>query len=127
MSENIYPPQSTLSVGLRARCPRCGQGHLFKGFITLAPACDKCGQTFDFADAGDGPAVFVMLIAGFVIVALALIVEVKYQPPYWVHAALWLPMTIALPLGLLRPLKAWLIAEQFKHKARLGQIDGDKR
>ncbi len=74
-------------------------------------------------DSADGPAVFVVLIAGAIVVTAALVVEVKYQPPYWLHAALWLPLIIGLSLGLLRPLKALMIALQYRHKAGNGQID----
>lgn len=125
MTEKVWPAQSSLSVGLRSCCPRCGKGRLFSGIATLKPGCEECGLSYDFADAGDGPAVFVMLIAGFIIVAAALVVEVKYQPPYWLHAVLWLPLTIILPLALLRPLKAWLIASQYKHKAKPGELEGN--
>ncbi|MBI1262590.1 MAG: DUF983 domain-containing protein [Rhizobiales bacterium] len=124
MSDKVWPAQSAISVGLRGRCPRCGKGHLFSGVATLKPGCEKCGLSYDFADAGDGPAVFVMLIAGFIIVAAALVVEVKYQPPYWLHAALWLPLTILLPLALLRPLKGWLVATQYTHNAKPGELEG---
>jgi len=74
-------------------------------------------------DSGDGPAVFIILVAGFVIVGLALIVEVSYQPPYWVHAAIFLPLAVLVPLGLLRPFKATLIALQFHNRAREGRQD----
>ena len=79
--------------------------------------CPSCHQPFDFSDSGDGPAVFVILAAGFLVVALALYVEVVYQPAYWVHAVLWLPLTLASTLGLLRPLKAWFMGQQFRNKA----------
>ena len=79
-------------AGLTARCPRCGQGKLFDGFLTLRPRCSECGLDYSFADAGDGPAVFVMFIAGFIVVGTALVVEIKYAPPLWVHALLWVPL-----------------------------------
>lgn len=113
---------SPFLAGLLSRCPRCGEGSLFSGFLTVAPRCNNCKLDYGFADSGDGPAIFIMLIAGFVIVAAALIVEVTYQPPYWVHALLWLPLTAILSLGLLRPFKATLIALQFHHKAREGRL-----
>ena len=105
------------------RCPRCGQGKLFSGYLTLRSSCDVCGLNYAFADSGDGPAVFVILIIGFVIVALALGVEVAYQPPYWVHAVLWLPLLLVLSLGLLRMIKGWLIAQQYRHQAAEGRLD----
>ncbi len=118
----IYPPQPA-SVGLAGRCPRCGEGRLFSGFLTVAPSCQNCGLDFSFADSGDGPAVFVMMIVGFIVVGLALFTEFTFHPPYWVHALLWIPLVIVLSLGLLRALKGWFIAEQYKRSARLGEID----
>ena len=108
--------------GIACKCPRCGRGKLYQGFLTLRPACERCGLDYAFIDAGDGPAVFVILIAGFIVVAAALIVEVKYQPPFWVHAALWIPLVLAVTLWPLRALKSLLIALQFHHKAAEGRL-----
>ena len=76
-TDDDYAPQSPYSTGLSGRCPRCGDGHLFKGFLDIAPRCDVCGLEFAFADAGDGPAIFVMLLAGFLVVGTALIDALK--------------------------------------------------
>ncbi len=92
------------------------------GYLALAPRCDVCGLDYRFADSGDGPAVFVILVTGFVVVGLALIVEILYSPPYWLHAALWGPLAIVLPLVLLRSFKGVLIALQFRHKAEEGKL-----
>ena len=108
--------------GLACKCPRCGKGRLFVGFLTLRTQCDACGLDYAFIDAGDGPAVFVIMIAGAIVVGSALIVEVKYQPPFWVHAALWLPLILATTLLPLRSMKALLIALQFHHKAAEGRL-----
>jgi len=102
---------------LRARCPRCGKGRLFHGFLELAKACSACGLDYSTFQAGDGPAVFVILIVGAIVAGGALITEVAFHPPYWVHAAIWGPMIVVLSLGLLRPLKAGLIVLQYKHRA----------
>jgi uncharacterized protein (DUF983 family) len=114
-------PTKTLSAAIRAglacACPRCGKGKLFQGFLTLRPRCEVCSLDYGFADSGDGPAVFIMLFAGFIVVGAALIVEVLYHPPYWVHAALWLPLILVVTLGPLRPMKGLMIALQFHHKA----------
>jgi uncharacterized protein (DUF983 family) len=91
----------------------------------LAPRCDVCGLDYDFAHSGDGPAVFVILITGFIIVGAALLVEVRYQPPYWLHAVLWGSLAIILPLLLLRAFKGALIALQFRHKAEEGKLASD--
>ncbi len=123
MDDRIYPAQSSLKIGFKSCCPRCGEGRLFTGFLTVPPKCEVCGLDYAFADAGDGPAVFIMMIAGFIVVGLALYVEVAYQPPYWVHAVLWIPLTLFLTVGMLRPLKGWLIAQQYKHKAAPGRLE----
>ncbi len=112
-----------LAATLRGLCPRCGRGPLFSGWLKLAPACSDCGLDLSRFDQGDGPAVFVILIAGFVVVGAALWVEVSYSPPYWVHAALFVPLTLALTLGLLRPLKAWMVERQFTNDAGEGRLD----
>ncbi len=122
MANDRYPPLSPVSTGLAGRCPRCGDGRLFKGFITIAERCDHCGLDFKFADSGDGPAIFVMLIAGFVIVGAALWLEVSYEPPIWVYIAVFLPLTLIVCLGMLRPLKGVLVALQYANKAEQGRL-----
>ncbi len=109
-------------AGLTCRCPRCGKGKLFARLLSLAPRCEKCGLDYAFTDAGDGPAIFIILFAGFAVVACALIVEIKYQPPFWVHAALWGPLIFAVTLLPLRPAKSLLIALQYHHKAAEGRL-----
>jgi uncharacterized protein (DUF983 family) len=96
---------------------------LFQGFLGLRRACERCGLDFDFADSGDGPAVFVILIGGFIVVFAALITEVVYQPPYWVHAALWLPLVLLVTMAPLRPVKGLMIALQYHHKAQEGRLE----
>jgi len=113
---------SPLAAGLLCRCPRCGEGALYRGYLSLADRCPKCGLDYGFADSGDGPAVFIILFVGLIVTGGALIVEILYRPPYWVHALLWLPLAIALPLLILRPFKAFLIALQFVHKAAEGRF-----
>jgi uncharacterized protein (DUF983 family) len=110
-------------AGLMCHCPRCGQGKLFSGFLTLAPKCARCGLDYSFADAGDGPAVFVVLLAGLVVATAAVLVEFTWRPPYWLHAILWIPAILVISLGLLRPLKGLLIAIQYHHKAEQGRLD----
>ncbi len=112
-----------IARGLRGRCPRCGQGRLFRGFLSLQPACEHCGLGYGFADAGDGPAVFVILIGGFIVVFAALFTEISYQPPYWLHAALWLPLILIVTLAPLRVVKGLLIALQYHHKAAEGRLE----
>ncbi|WP_420408586.1 DUF983 domain-containing protein [Hoeflea sp.] len=121
--EAHYPPVDPVSVGLRGRCPRCGDGAMFDGFLKVKPVCGVCGLDYSFADAGDGPAVFVIMIVGFVVVGLALWLEVNYSPALWVHLLLWIPLATILSLGLLRGLKGLLIALQYRNKAAEGRID----
>ena len=116
---------SPLKSGLRLRCPSCGIGKLYKSFLKLDKACGNCGEDFSHADTADGPAVFVMLIAGFVIVFSALIVEVRYEPPYWVHVVAWLPLTLLLPLVMLPFAKSLLFAFQSRLKALEARHRGD--
>jgi uncharacterized protein (DUF983 family) len=123
MYDDEYPPQSPYSTGLSGHCPRCGQGKLFKGFLDLAPSCQACGLDYSFADAGDGPAVFVTLFAGFIVLGLALWTELTYAPPIWVHLVIFLPLTVVVCLGILRPLKGLLIALQYKNKAEQGRME----
>ena len=116
MTTPYFPPVSLFKAGLGCRCPRCGEGRLFSGFLEIAEQCETCGLDLRAQDSGDGPAVFITFILGFVIVGLAIFVEVVFTPPYWVHVVLWPPIVIGLSLALLRPLKAVLIASQYRHK-----------
>ncbi|MFZ1415226.1 MAG: DUF983 domain-containing protein [Defluviicoccus sp.] len=116
------PPhvQSTAAMvlaGARGRCPRCGQGALFAGFLTVAARCRVCELSFAGHDAGDGPAVFAIFILGFVIVGLAVWLEAVAEPPLWVHALVWIPVTIAGAIALLRPLKGMTIAAQYRFRS----------
>ena len=104
-------------AGALARCPNCGQGPLFAGFLTPTTQCAVCGYALAAADSGDGPAVFVIMLAGFPIMFAALFVEVAYRPPVWVHLVIWLPLAVMLCLGLLRPVKGLMIAAQIRNKA----------
>jgi len=125
MSEKIIDTLSgAMRAGLACRCPRCGEGKLFQGFLALRPRCEACGLDYGFADAGDGPAVFIMFLAGFIVVGAALVTEIRYQPPLWVHAALWLPLLLVVTLGPLRPMKGLMIALQYYHKAAESRFGG---
>jgi len=121
---NDTPPTLTESAlrGIACKCPRCGKGGIYSGFLTLRPACESCGLDYAFMDSGDGPAIFMIMIAGAIVVGAALIVEIKYQPPFWLHAALWLPLILATTLLPLRSMKSLLIALQYHHKAAPGRL-----
>ncbi|MEN3793596.1 DUF983 domain-containing protein [Fulvimarina sp. MAC3] len=116
-----------IPAGLKGRCPRCGEGGLFSGFLTPAKKCDECGLDYKFADSGDGPAVFVILIIGFIVCGLALWLEVSYDPPLFLHFILWIPLTAILALPLLRMLKGVMITLTYANKAREGRLDGENR
>ncbi|RLP25182.1 DUF983 domain-containing protein [Mesorhizobium sp. YM1C-6-2] len=118
-----YPPIEPIAAGLKGRCPRCGKGRLFSGLLSIAPDCDECGLDYSFADAGDGPAVFVILIIGFIVVGLALWTEVSFNPPLWLHFMLWIPLTLVLSLGGLRLIKGVLVTLQYANKAAEGRLD----
>jgi uncharacterized protein (DUF983 family) len=105
-----------VAKGLRCRCPACGEAPLFDGFLHVRPVCGKCGADLSAQDSGDGPVAFIVLIVGAVVVGLALVAEVRYGPPVWLHLLLWLPLTVILTLALMRPLKSLLIALQYKHR-----------
>ena len=112
-----YPRLSTLKTGLACRCPRCVKGALFKGYLTLRTECPECGLSYGFADPADGPAFFVMTAVGLVGMILLMAFDFIVHPPIWVHAVVTLPILVAMCMGCLRPFKAWLVAEQYVHKA----------
>ncbi|HHS82075.1 MAG TPA: DUF983 domain-containing protein [Devosia sp.] len=123
MPDQKFPPLSPLATGLKGRCPRCGEGLLFSGFLKPVSSCESCGLDLGFADSGDGPAIFIIAIVGLIVVTLAMIVETLFHPPVLVQFAIWIPMTIILSIALLRPFKGIMIALQYRHDAREGKID----
>lgn len=112
---------SPILTGLACRCPRCGKGKLFSGYLKIAPACDQCGLDYGFADSGDGPAVFVIFLVAPLIIVLALLVEASFTIQPWMHLVLWIPTTIVLSLALLPPFKGVLINLQYRNDAREGR------
>jgi uncharacterized protein (DUF983 family) len=115
------PKPHPVLAGLIGCCPHCGKGKLFKSFMAIAPSCTVCGQDFSHADSGDGPAIFVMLIAGFIVIGSMLVIDTLYEPPIWLLLAIFLPLAIGLNIGLIRPFKGILVALQFHHKAGQGR------
>lgn len=110
-----------LVAGLTCRCPRCGGGALFAGYLRLAPSCLQCGLDYAEADSGDGPAVFVIFVVGFVAVALAFVARFVWEWSIAAALALSLGATIVSSLALLRVFKSTLIALQFAHNAAEGR------
>ena len=122
MAQDLTLP-SPFIVGLKGRCPRCGKGHLFQGFLTVRPACEVCGLDFTFVDTADGPAFFVMSFVGIVVVALAMWVEFAFEPPIWLHVVLWFSLTAILSLVLVRPIKGVMAALQYQNRAEEGRLE----
>jgi len=115
------PPPSPVWAGLRGRCPHCGKGHLFAGFVEVAPACDVCGQDFSKADSGDGPVIFIIMLASLIVLGSMLVIDTVYSPPMWLQMVIWMPVMSAIVLGMMRPFKGVLISLQFHHKAGQAQ------
>ena len=120
--ERAWPALSPISTGARGRCPRCGKGSLFAGFLRLAPKCEVCGLDYSFADPADGPAFFVMLLVCVPGLLFALWLDAAYSPPIWVHFAVSLPVIILTCVLPLRPIKGWLVASQYFYKAEEGRL-----
>ncbi len=121
MTENYYPPISPVKTGVGGKCPRCGRGNLFAGYLTVAKSCSSCELSYDFEDAGDGATWFVMLFACVFGVGSIIGIEIAYSPPWYVHVAIAIPVLIILPMILLRPAKGFMINQQWKHNAREGR------
>jgi uncharacterized protein (DUF983 family) len=117
------PPISPYAAGLASKCPRCGQGALFDGFLSLRTSCERCGLEYAEADAGDGPAVFVIFIVGFLAIAVAFVARFAWYAPLWAAFLISAGFAIVLILALLRPLKATLIALQYANKAAQGRLE----
>ncbi|WP_062203109.1 DUF983 domain-containing protein [Aureimonas sp. AU12] len=117
-----YPGVDPVKSGALGRCPRCGRGRIFAGFLRLEKACDRCDLDLAPLDSADGPAFFVMTIVGFVVVGFALYTEVVYSPSVLVHIVLWVPLTFILALPLMRVAKGLMVGLQYKNKAAEGRL-----
>lgn len=115
--------RSAMELGIRGRCPRCGKGRIFAGYLRLAPRCQVCGLDYSFADPADGPAFFAMSIVAFPITAFAAWLEIAFQAPVWVHLVTSLPLLVGSCMALLRPLKGWLVCAQYLRRAREARLD----
>ena len=112
-SENALPLKTALWRGLSGRCPNCGNGRMFRAFLKVADQCDVCGEELHHQRADDFPAYLVIVIVGHLVVPLVLHVEMTYQPAYWIHATLFLPLTLFLALVLIQPVKGAVVALQW--------------
>ena len=117
-----WPRIDPLRAGVFGRCPRCGKGHIFAGFLKMRDGCEVCGLDYSFADPADGPAFFVLCFACVPSVILTLWIELHFSPPFWVHLLTSFPFLLATCLLPLRPLKGWLVASQYYFKARQGRL-----
>ena len=117
---------SPVKAGLLCKCPKCGKGSAFKNFLTVADNCSVCGLDLAKSDSGDGPAVLIIFILGFLVVPLAIWVELVFEPPLWGHAIIWPIVIFGGSIALLRPLKGLMVALQYHHKASdSGSVDYD--
>lgn len=110
-------------VGLRCRCPRCGEGPLFSGHLKVSDRCEACGADLSKADSGDGPVVFILLIVGLIGCGGLLFSEIALHWPIWLELIVWLPLIAAMTLLALRPFRGLLIALQFLHRAAEARHD----
>lgn len=121
-----HPPAAGMptptQVGLGGLCPRCGAKTLFSGFIAFAPRCSACGLDYGAFNVGDGPAAFLTTIIGTLATIAAVIVALAWNPPWWVHVLLWLPITLASVMVSLRITKGMLLALEYRNAARQGRI-----
>ena len=122
MSEPAPTPPPPFVAALRGICPRCGNAPLFSGLASFQPKCRACGLDFAGFNVGDGPAAFLIFIVGGIVVGLAIWVELRFSPPFWVHILLWLPLATALTIGLLRLAKGLLLALEYQRGAREGRL-----
>jgi uncharacterized protein (DUF983 family) len=117
---------SPIAAGLKGCCPRCGGRTLFAGWIKFADRCAQCGLDFAAFNVGDGPAAFLTLILGGLVAAMAIVVELTFSPPFWVHLLLWPPITLGLILASLRASKGLLLVLEYRNAAREGRISGPR-
>jgi uncharacterized protein (DUF983 family) len=110
-----------LKSALAGDCPSCGARTLFAGWVSFACRCDNCELDFDGFNVGDGPAAFLIFIVGTIVVVAALLLDGALEPPWWVHLV-WIPVAAALTIGGLRVSKAWLIGQEYRHRAREGRM-----
>lgn len=122
LNENAYIEPKAVEVALKGCCPRCGEGRLYDGILTPATKCMACQLDYSFIDSGDGPAVFVILIVGFIVTAMALALQTSVNPPVWVQVVVWTPVIIVASVWGLRFAKSIMISLQFQTKAKEGQL-----
>ncbi|MBC7496902.1 MAG: DUF983 domain-containing protein [Sphingomonadaceae bacterium] len=115
--------QSALRGAILGRCPRCGAPGLFTGIASFRDACPACGLDYRAFDVGDAAAPFLIFLVGAVVIIGAIWLELSRSPPWWVHAIIWVPLTLGLTLALLRVAKGVLLALEYTNDARLGRTE----
>lgn len=120
---SIDTQPSIVQAGLRGLCPRCGKPTLFDGLLKFTDRCGHCGLDLTQFNVGDGPAAFLTLILGTVVVIMAITVELMFHPPLWLHMLIWIPVTLAGVIASLRLAKGALLAAEYRNAAREGQVD----
>jgi len=120
-SDRPVSARPLVTAAITGECPRCGERTLFAGWVRFAERCAKCGLDFSSFNVGDGPAAFLILIVGAIVTVSAITLELATEPPIWVHL-IWIPVTAILTVGGLRVAKAWLIGQEYRHRAREGRI-----
>jgi len=111
-------PPHPIKAALRGLCPRCGAQRLFASYLRFADRCPACGLDFRGFNVGDGAAAFLIMIVGALVSLIAIIVELRWSPPLWLHVLLWAPLTLLLTVGLLRIAKGLLLALEYRNAAR---------
>lgn len=106
----------------RGCCPRCGSGRLYAGLLRFNDRCPSCDLDIAAFNVGDGPAAFLTLIIGAVVVGLALWVELSFSPAWWVHLLLWTPLVIISTIASLRITKGLLLGLEFRNHAAEGRL-----
>jgi uncharacterized protein (DUF983 family) len=122
VTKTSWPKLEPIQTGIRGHCPRCGQGHLFDGFLKLRPNCEHCGLSYAFADPADGPAFFVICFGCVPSVIFTLMLQIRFDPPVWVHLVTSFPFLLLTCIAPLRPLKGWLVCSQYFYKAEEGRL-----
>jgi uncharacterized protein (DUF983 family) len=112
----------TASAAIRGLCPKCGAAGLFSGVVRFSERCGTCKLAFSQFNVGDGPAAFLIMIVGAIVTLGAVSLQLSVEPPFWVHILIWLPVTAALVIGLLRLAKGALLVLEYRNRAREGKL-----
>lgn len=115
-------PPPVIASALKGACPRCGAPSLFAGWVKFADRCGGCGLDYTRFNVGDGPAAFLTLIVGTIIVVLSIWLELAASPPFWLHLLLWTPLTLVLVILSLRGAKGALLALEYRNAAQEGRL-----